>query len=53
MAKINSESKGARGEREFAKLCRENGYDCQIDYSDKLKLYLFIKDMENEMEVGE
>ena len=24
--------------------------DSRIDYSDKLNLYLFIKDMENEME---
>lgn len=26
---INSKRKGASGEREFAKLCRENGYDCR------------------------
>ena len=27
MGKINSRQKGAGGEREFAKLCREHGYD--------------------------
>lgn len=26
---MNSRAKGARGEREFAKLCREEGYDCR------------------------
>jgi Holliday junction resolvase len=26
---INSKRKGASGEREFAKLCRDNGYDCR------------------------
>lgn len=26
---INSKKKGARGEREFSRLCRENGYDCR------------------------
>lgn len=27
--KINSNLKGKVGEREFAKLCRDNGYDCR------------------------
>ena len=27
--KINSKQKGARGEREFAKLCRDNGYNAR------------------------
>lgn len=26
---INSKKKGAKGEREFAALCREQGYDCR------------------------
>lgn len=26
---LNSKKKGARGEREFSRLCRENGYDCR------------------------
>lgn len=26
---VNSKRKGAEGEREFAKLCREKGYDCR------------------------
>lgn len=25
----NSKAKGSRGEREFARLCRDNGYDCR------------------------
>ena len=29
MANINSKSKGKRGEREFARLCRDNGYDAR------------------------
>lgn len=29
MAKINSKSKGKRGELEFAKLCKSYGYDCR------------------------
>lgn len=29
MAKINSKNKGKRGELEFAKLCKEHGYDCR------------------------
>ena len=27
--KVNSRQKGARGEREFAAICREHGYDCR------------------------
>ena len=26
---INSRQKGAKGEREFARVCREHGYDCR------------------------
>lgn len=29
MTKVNSRAKGARGEREWAKFCKEHGYDCR------------------------
>lgn len=29
MAKVNSRAKGARGEREWANFCKDQGYDCR------------------------